>query len=125
MGKSDVQDANLHRIKVQDIDGFKIGNSQNEEAMTGVTVILCEDGATAGVDVRGGSPATRETDLLKSENTVEKIHAVFLSGGSAYGLDCASGIMEYLEKKEKGFNVGIGVVPIVSGAWIFALAIGN
>ncbi len=115
----------MQTINIQEIEGFKFGNAQNQNAMTGVTVIICEDGATAGVDVRGGSPATRETDLLKSENTIERIHAVFLSGGSAYGINCATGIMEYLEKKGKGFDVGVGVVPIVCGACIYDLGIGD
>ena len=71
--------------KITDIPGIKIGNAQDVAAATGCTVILCEQGATAGVDVRGGAPGTRETDLLKSENYVEKIHAVMLAGGSAFG----------------------------------------
>jgi L-aminopeptidase/D-esterase-like protein len=102
-----------------------IGNAQNEAALTGCTVILCPQGATCGVDVRGGAPATRETDLLEPVNMVEKVHAVILSGGSAYGLDAAGGVMRFLEEKGIGFDVGVGVVPIVCGASLFDLTCGN
>lgn len=94
----------------------KIGNATDLDAATGCTVILCEAGATAGVDVRGGGPATRETDLLKPENMVQQIHAVVLSGGSAYGLDAASGVMRWLEERGFGFDVGVARVPLVCGA---------
>jgi len=111
--------------KITDISGIRIGNSQDLVAGTGCTVILCEQGAVAGVDVRGGSPGTRETDLLKSENQVDKVHAVFLAGGSAFGLDAAAGIMQYLEEKDVGFDVGVTKVPIVSGAILFDLTCGD
>ena len=87
------------------VKGIKIGNLQDEEALTGVTVILCENGATAGVDVRGSAPGTRETDLLDPVNTVDKVHSVVLSGGSAFGLAAATGVMKYLEEREIGFDV--------------------
>ena len=115
----------INEIKVTDIKGIKVGHAQDIQGGTGCTVILCEEGATAGVDVRGGGPATRETDLLKSENMVQQIHAVMLSGGSAYGLDAASGAMQYLEEKGYGFNVGVGIVPIVCGASLFDLVVGD
>lgn len=115
----------MKEIKISDIKGFKIGNAQDIIGATGCTVILCENGAWAGVDVRGGAPASRETELLKSVNMVEKIHAVMLSGGSAYGLDAASGAMEYLEERGMGFDTGAGVVPIVCGASLFDLAVGD
>lgn len=105
--------------------GFRIGHSQDEAAATGVTVVLCEEGARAGVDVRGGAPATRETDLLSPVNLVEKIHAVFLAGGSAFGLDAASGIMTYLEERGIGFDVAVTKVPIVCGAALFDLTVGE
>lgn len=105
--------------------GFKIGNAHDRQGMTGCTVILCEDGACAGVDVRGGAPATRETDLLDPVNMVERIHAVCLSGGSAYGLEAGSGVMAYLEEKGVGFDVQVAVVPIVCGASLFDLAVGD
>lgn len=112
-------------IDINKIDGFKIGNAQDKKGGTGCTTIICEKGAVAGVDVRGGGPATRETDLLKSENMVEKIHSVVLSGGSAYGLEASSGVMNYLEEKNIGFDVGVGVVPIVCGASLFDLIVGD
>lgn len=115
----------MKKVKITDIKGIKVGHAQNLKGATGCTVILSEDGAYAGVDVRGGGPASRETELLKSVNMVEKIHGVMLSGGSAYGLDAGSGAMEYLEEKGKGFDVGMGRVPIVCGASLFDLVVGD
>jgi len=115
----------LKVIKITDISGIKIGNAHNLEGATGCTVVLCEEGAVAGVDVRGGAPGTRETDLLKPENYVDKLHGVLLAGGSAFGLDAASGVMQYLEEKEVGFDVGITRVPIVAGAVLFDLTCGD
>lgn len=115
----------MMEIKISDIDGIKIGNAQNEKGATGCTVILCEEGAVAGVDVRGGAPASRETELLNPVNTVTKVHAITLSGGSAYGLDASSGVMDYLEERGKGFDVKVGVVPIVCGASLFDLVVGD
>lgn len=112
-------------IQFTDINGIKVGHEQNVEAATGCTVILCEEGATAGVDVRGGAPGTRETDLLNPVNMVEKIHGVLLTGGSAFGLDAAAGIMKYLEEIGIGFDVGVTKVPIVCGAALFDLVIGD
>lgn len=111
--------------KINDIPGIRIGNAQDLEAGTGCTVIICEEGAVAGVDVRGGSPGTRETDLLKSENQVEKVHGVLLAGGSAFGLDAAAGVMQFLEEKDVGFDVGVTKVPIVTGAILFDLVCGD
>ena len=93
--------------------------------MTGCTVVICEEGATGGVDVRGSAPGTRETDLFKAEKMVDKVHAVVLSGGSAFGLDASSGVMKYLEEKNIGFDVGVTKVPIVASAVIFDLNIGD
>ncbi|MDL4839702.1 P1 family peptidase [Aquibacillus rhizosphaerae] len=115
----------MNQIKISEIEGFKIGHAQNDEAATGCTVILNEQGAVTGVDVRGGAPGTRETDLLKSENLVEAVHAVFLAGGSAYGLDVGSGVMKYLEEREVGFDVQVAKVPIVTGAILFDLINGD
>lgn len=115
----------MKEIKITDIKGIKIGHAQDIAGATGCTVIICEKGAWAGADVRGGAPASRETELLKSENMVEQIHAVMLSGGSAYGLDAAAGAMQYLEEKGVGFYVGVGVVPIVCGAALFDLVVGD
>jgi L-aminopeptidase/D-esterase-like protein len=112
-------------LKITDIEGFKIGNAQNVEAGTGCTVIICENGAVAGVDVRGGAPGTRETDLLDPGNLVDKIHAVVLSGGSSYGLDAASGVMQYLEERKIGYAFANALVPIVCSAILFDLNCGN
>ena len=113
-------------ISVTDIEGFKIGNAENREKGTGCTVIVCEEGAVGGVDVRGGGPATRETDLLRSENTVNSVNAVVLSGGSAFGLEAASGVMRTLSDRGIGFDVGTGItVPIVCGASLYDLAVGD
>lgn len=108
-------------IDIKDVSGFFIGNAQSFEGGTGVTTIISKSGATPGVDVRGGSPGTRETDLIASEETIDKIHAVVLSGGSAFGLDAASGVMKFLEENDIGFDTGFGKVPIVSSAIIFDL----
>lgn len=108
-----------------DIPGLLVGHWTNLEAATGCTVVLCPEGAAAGVDVRGASPGTRETDLLNPVNTVQKIHGVLLSGGSAFGLAAADGVMRWLEEHGHGFNVGVAKVPIVPGAVIFDLTLGS
>ena len=110
---------------ITDVTGVKVGHSQDLKAGTGCTVIICEKGAVGGIDVRGGAPGTRETDLLNPINLVDKIHAIYLGGGSAFGLDGASGVMKYLEEKDIGFDVGLTKVPIVSGAVLFDLAVGD
>lgn len=115
----------MKEIKLTDIKGIKVGHAQNKSAGTGCTVIMCEDGAVAGVDVRGGGPATRETDLLNPVNMVQKIHAVILSGGSAFGLDAASGVMQYFDEHNIGFPMQNLVVPIVCGASLFDLFVGD
>jgi len=115
----------MKEVSITTIPGIKIGHAQDLVGGTGCTVILCEQGAYAGVDVRGGGPASRETELLKPVNMVEQIHAVMLSGGSAYGLDAGAGAMKYLEEKGLGFDVGVGVVPIVCGASLFDLVVGD
>lgn len=112
---------------VTDIPGIKVGHYADRDAITGCTVILCENGAIAGIDVRGSAPGTRETDLLRPMNLVEKVQAILLSGGSAFGLDAAGGVMRYLE--ERGFGhetmTGVAKVPIVPTAIIFDLNIGS
>ena len=110
---------------ITDVPGIKVGHSQNLKAGTGCTVVICEKGATTGVDVRGGAPGTRETDLLNPINLVDKAHAVYLGGGSAFGLDGATGVMKYLEEKEIGFDVVLTKVPIVPGAVLFDLDVGD
>ena len=120
-----MQELNMNEIKINEIEGFRIGNAQNKEGGTGCTAILCEKGAVGGVDVRGGGPATRETDLLNPVNMCQEIYGVMLCGGSAFGLDAAGGAMKYLEEREIGFDVGIGHVPIVPGACLFDLISGD
>jgi L-aminopeptidase/D-esterase-like protein len=115
----------MKEVSITDIEGIKVGHAQDIEGGSGCTVVLCEKGAFAGVDVRGGGPASRETELLKPVNMVEQIHAVMLSGGSAYGLDAGAGAMKYLEENNIGFDVGVGVVPIVCGASLFDLVVGD
>jgi len=110
---------------ITDVPGIEVGHAQNDEALTGCTVILCRKGALGGVDVRGGAPGTRETDLLNPLNLVEKVNAVMLAGGSAFGLDAASGAMRYLDEQKIGFNSGAGVVPIVPAAILFDLDLGD
>jgi L-aminopeptidase/D-esterase-like protein len=110
---------------ITDIPGIRVGHDTNLEAGTGCTVILCDAPAVGGVDVRGGAPATRETDLLHPMHLVEEVHAVLLTGGSAYGLDAAGGVMRYLEERNIGYDVGIARVPIVPAAAIFDLAVGS
>ena len=108
-----------------DVPGLRVGHYTDEVAATGCTVILCEAGAIAAVDVRGAAPATRETDLLRPENTVQRIHALLLSGGSAFGLAAAAGVVQYLEERGAGFPTAAGPVPIVPAASLFDLAIGQ
>ncbi len=110
---------------ITDVPGIEVGHAQDDAALTGCTVILCRKGAVAGVDVRGSAPGTRETDLLDPINLVHKVHAILLAGGSAFGLDAASGVMRYLEEQKIGFNAGIIRVPIVPAAILFDLNIGD
>jgi L-aminopeptidase/D-esterase-like protein len=111
---------------ITDVEGLKVGHYTLKERPTGSTVILAEDGAVGGVDVRGAAPGTRETDLLNPVNSVQKVQAVLLSGGSAYGLDAATGVVRYLEEHGLGQKVGAaGIVPIVPAAILFDLGVGN
>ncbi len=107
------------------VPGFRIGHAQDDEGITGCTVILCEDNCIGGVDQRGGAPGTRETDLLRPMHMVETVNAILLTGGSAFGLDAAAGVMRFLEEKGKGVSTGPAKVPIVPAAVIFDLGIGN
>ncbi len=109
---------------ITDIPGIRVGHDTNLEAGTGCTVILCDSPAIGGVDVRGGAPATRETDVLRLMHLVDSVHAIVLTGGSAFGLDAASGVMRYLEERQIGYDVGVAKVPIVPAAAIFDLAFG-
>ncbi len=115
----------LKRIAIEDVEGFCFGNYTNTQAGTGCTVIVAPAGARGGVDVRGGAPASRETDLLRPENTVDTVHAVCLSGGSAFGLEAASGVARELEARGIGLDVGPTKVPIVCSSCLFDLAFGD
>ena len=110
---------------ITEVGGIRVGHFTDSRRPTGCTVVLFDNGATAGVDVRGSAPGTRETDLLQPVNTVERVNAIVLSGGSAFGLDTATGVMRYLEENGKGYHVGPIVVPIVPAAILFDLNIGD
>jgi L-aminopeptidase/D-esterase-like protein len=106
------------------VTGIKVGHYTLKERPTGCTVVLVEGGATGGVDVRGGAPGTRETDLLDPVNHVEQVHAIVLAGGSAFGLDAASGVVRYLEERNIGYDAVVAKVPIVPAAILFDLGVG-
>ena len=108
-----------------DVPGILVGHEQDAEGATGCTVIIAEEPAVCGVDVAGGAPGTRETDCLDPVNFVQTVNAVYLSGGSAYGLAGADGIVRWCEENGKGLDVGVGIVPIVPGAVLFDLPIGD
>ena len=116
---------NLKEIPLLEIGGFTAGHACNEEAATGCTVLLFDQCSPAGVDVRGGGPASRETPLLSPLAASEGLHGLLLSGGSAFGLDAAGGVMRYLEERGIGFDVGITKVPLVCQSSIFDLVIGS
>ena len=115
----------LAPISITSIRGFRFGHYTDLDAGTGCTAIVAPEGAVGGVDVRGAAPASRETDLLRPENTVERVHAVVLSGGSAYGLEAAGGAARELESRGIGLDVGVGLVPIVCSSCLFDLAFGR
>lgn len=117
--------ADTIRTSIVDVGNIRVGHFTDSRRPTGCTVILFERGAVAGVDVRGSAPGSRETDLLNPVDTVQTVNAILLSGGSAYGLDAATGVMRYLEENKMGFYVGPVVVPIVPAAILFDLEIGD
>jgi len=111
---------------ITDIPGIKVGHAQDFDAITGCTVVICEEGAVPGVDQRGGGPATRETDVIKPiYGEAKKAHAILLTGGSAFGLGATTGVMRYLEEKDVGYQTLAAKVPIVPAASLFDLNIGN
>ncbi|HVO05417.1 MAG TPA: P1 family peptidase [Burkholderiaceae bacterium] len=110
---------------ITDVQGLKVGHHTDRRRPTGCTVVLCESGAVCGVDVRGAAPGTRETDLLAPGNLVDRVHALVLAGGSAFGLDAASGVMRWLDEHGHGFTVGPARVPIVPAAVLFDLWLGD
>lgn len=115
----------LQSASPADLPAFLCGHAQDAQLGTGCTVVIAPAGATCGVDVRGGGPATRETDLLKPENMIQTVHAVVLSGGSAFGLAASSGVMDELAERAIGFSVESAHVPIVVGACLFDLLVGE
>ena len=115
----------MHEIDIMDIGGFKIGQAEDTKGLTGCTVFLFDKQSPAGVDIRGGGPASRETPLLNPVADAKGIHALVLSGGSAFGLDAAGGVMKYLEERDIGFDVGVTKVPLVVQSCIFDLVIGD
>lgn len=110
---------------ITDVPGVKVGQVEDDDALTGCTVVLTMDGAVGGVDQRGGAPGTRETDTLRPMHIVEKVHAIVLAGGSAFGLDAASGVVRFLEEQGVGYPTGVAKVPIVPAAILFDLGIGR
>ena len=111
----------IHNNSLTSLQGILVGHYSDDRRPTGCTVVLCPEGAVAGVDVRGAAPGTRDTDALSPSNTVQEVHGVLLTGGSAYGLDAAGGVMRWLEERGHGFQVGPTIVPIVPAAVIFDL----
>ena len=115
----------MFEIPITEFKNLKIGNMENTDAGTGCTVFLFEKGAPAGLDVRGGGPASEESELLKPMAAAEKIHAIVLSGGSAFGLEVSNGVREYLEERDIGFDVGVTKVPLVCQSCLFDLSVGD
>lgn len=115
----------MQEIGIMEVGGFRVGHAQNLEAATGCTVLLCDRMSPAGLDVRGGGPASRESQILSPVAQADSINAVLLSGGSAFGLDAAGGVQKYLEERGIGFDVGVTKVPLVSQSCLFDLGIGR
>ena len=115
----------MYNGTITDIAGIEVGHAQDLKGKTGCTVVICREGAIAGVDVRGAAPGTRETDLMRPGNLVEKVHAILLTGGSAFGLAAADGVMKYLEEEGIGFDTGSLKVPIVAAAVLYDLGYGS
>src|SRR5438445_10908232 len=111
--------------QITDVVGIRVGHAADVRAGTGCTVILCEGGAVGGVDVRGSAAGTRETDALRPMKLVERVHGVLLTGGSAFGLAAADGVMRFLEERGIGFDVSVAKVPLVAAAVIFDLMVGD
>ena len=115
----------MKEIGIMEVGGFRLGHAQNEDAATGCTVLLFDRMSPAGLDVRGGGPASRESQILNPLMAAEGINAVLLSGGSAFGLDAAGGVQRYLEERDIGFDVGFAKVPLVSQSCLFDLGVGS
>ena len=115
----------MTEIPITQIPSVRIGQAENTKAATGCTVLICKDGMRAGLDVRGGGPASRESQLLQPLMAAQTIHAIVLAGGSAYGLGTANGVMTYLEEHGIGYNTGFALVPLVAQADIYDLSVGD
>ena len=115
----------VQRISINEIEDFRIGNAQDLEGGTGCTVILCDEGMAAGLDIRGGGPASRESGLLEPRASAQAIHGLVLSGGSAFGLGAAGGVMDYFKERGIGFDTGIAKIPLVCQSDIFDLGVGS
>ena len=113
------------RNLLTDVDGLTVGHADDDRLLSGATVVLCDNPTVASIDVRGGAPGTRDTDLLAPEMTVAEVDAVVISGGSAFGLDAASGVQAWLRERGRGFRVGSVAVPIVPQAILFDLLNGG
>ncbi len=119
------ENGSYKEIKVTEVGDIMIGQTENAEAGTGLTVFISKDGMPAGLDVRGGGPASRESELLNPLAAAQKVHAIVLSGGSAFGLGAGDGVMEYLEKKEIGYDTGYAIVPLVVQSDLYDLSVGD
>lgn len=115
----------MQEIGIMEVGGFRVGHAQDSEAATGCTVLLCDRMSPAGLDVRGGGPASRESQILSPVAQADSINGVLLSGGSAFGLDAAGGVQKYLEERDIGFDVGVTKVPLVSQSCLFDLGVGR
>ena len=122
---ADAATVDAEEISINDIGSVAIGQTENAEAGTGCTVFISKDGMAAGLDVRGGGPASRESELLDPLAAASGIHAIVLSGGSAYGLGAADGVMKYLEEKNIGYDTGVARVPLVAQSDLFDLSVGD
>ncbi len=115
----------MNEIGIMEVGGFRVGHAQDVESATGCTVLLCDRMSPAGLDVRGGGPASRESQILSPVAAAEGLNAVLLSGGSAFGLDAAGGVQRYLEERDIGFDTGVAKVPLVSQSCLFDLGVGD
>ena len=115
----------MNEIGIMEVGGFRVGHAQDVESATGCTVLLCDRMSPAGLDVRGGGPASRESQILSPVAATEGLNAVLLSGGSAFGLDAAGGVQRYLEERDIGFDTGVAKVPLVSQSCLFDLGVGD
>lgn len=122
---STIEDLLAHEGHIGRVQGISVGHFSDSRRPTGCTVVLCPQGAVGGVDVRGAAPGTRETDLLHPSNLVQEVHGIMLAGGSAWGLDAATGAVRWLEEQGAGLNIGVGRIPLVPAAVLFDVMMGD